>query len=187
MSLTSLAAVKAFKNQETDEHDAELLRLIAVAERFIAAYCRRTIEQATVTDYLSPVPGQLRLFLARPPVASITGLYDDPLRVYGADTLVPATEYVIQDGPAGIVAVDGHRLAGGIHSVKIVYLGGFTPVPPDVEQAAIELTWLTRDLGDKALLGVSGKQIADGSITMFQRGRLEAVRELLEPYRLRRI
>ncbi len=187
MMLATLAAAKAFKNLDTDEHDAELMRLLGVVSTFVETYCRRTFAQGTVTEYHSPLAGAVRLFLKRPPLVTITSVHDDPDRVYGAETLVAATDYVIEDEAAGLLAFDGHALAGGIKSVKVVYVGGYSPIPGDLEQAAVELTWLTRDLGDKALLGVQAKQIADGSITTYQRSRLEAVRELIEPYRLRRL
>ena len=187
MSLTTLAHIKAFKNLSTDEHDQELLRLQGTAESALARLCNRTFEQATVTEYHSPFPGQARLLLKRPPLVSITSVHDDPVRVYGADTLVAATAYAIEDEGAGILMFDGHALNGGLRSVKVVYIGGFSPVPPDLAQAAIELIWLTRDLGDKALLGVAARQIADGSITTYQRNRLDAVRELIDRYRLMRI
>lgn len=186
MSLSSLGALKAFKNLATDEHDAELLRLLGAADRMITTYCRRTFEQETLTEYHSPRAGQPRLFLKRPPIVSVTSVYDDAQRLYGAASLLAASDYTVEDAEAGILTVDGHRLGGGARSVQVVYVGGFLPVPADVEQAAIELVWLSRDLGDKALLGVSGKQIADGSITMYERSRIEAVRDLLEPYRIRR-
>jgi hypothetical protein len=187
MSLTTLAHIKAFKNLATDEHDQELLRLQAVVESALAGLCNRTFEQSTVTEYHSPFPGQPRCFLKRPPLVSITSVHDDPARAYGAETLVDPSAYAIEDEGAGILTFDGHTLAGGLRSLKVVYVGGFSPIPPDLAQAAIELIWLTRDLGDKALLGVAAKQIADGSITMYQRNRLDAVRELLDRYRLLRI
>lgn len=187
MSLATLAAVKAFKNLDTDEHDAELLRLLDVVTAFIETHCHRTFREATVTEYHSPLAGAARLFLKRPPITSITSVHDDPDRIYGSGTLVPAAQYVLEDPGAGLVAFDKHTLAGGLKSVQVVYVGGFAVTPFDLEQAAVELAWLTRDLGDKALLGVAAKQIADGSITTYQRSRLDAVREWIEPYRLRRV
>lgn len=190
MSLTTLANCKAFKNVTGTAHDAELARLILVVDEFCNAHCNRKLEQATVTEYHSARRGQTVLILRQPPVASITSIHDDTERVYGSETLIAAADYVLEDADAGIVRFDGTSLQQGINNVKVVYPGGFAAGSSALkllEQAAIELVWLTRDLGDKALLGVQAKQIADGSITTFQRSRLEAVREILDRYRLERV
>jgi hypothetical protein len=188
MSLTTRANVKAFKNIATADtaHDAEIDRLIPVLGAFIARHCNRVIEQATVTEYHSTREGQTTLRLKQYPVASITSLYDDPDRVYGSDTLLATTDYVLEDGNAGLVRLAGIVFGAGINNVKAVYPGGFASGSDDlkiIEEAAIELIWLTRDLGDKALLGITSKSIADGSVTTFQRSRIDAVREILDNYR----
>ncbi len=189
--LTTLANVKAFKNVMGTAHDAELTRLIAVVDQFCLEYCNRKLEQATWTEYHSLRAGQPSFLLKNPPVASITTLHDDPDRVYGAGTLLTAnTDYVLEDEDAGIVRFDEYETPGGIRNLKAVYVGGFAAGSAELkllEQAAIELAWLTRDLGDKALLGIQSKSIADGSVTQYQRSRLDAVREILDRYRLDRV
>lgn len=188
MSLTTLANVKAFKNIAGTEHDAELARLIPMADALIARYCGRTFEAASVTEYHSTRAAIPRLALARPPVTAITSIHDDPDRQYGSGTLLtPGTDYVLEDPEAGIVAFDQYTVLGGINNLKVVYDGGYATIPADLEQAAIEIVWLTRDLGDQALLGILSKSIADGSVTAFQRDRIDGVRTILDAYRLRRV
>jgi hypothetical protein len=191
MSLTTLATVKAFKNVTGTGHDAELARLIALVDQFCREYCNRALEPATFTEYHSLRAGQPMVLVKNPPVASITTIHDDPDRVYGADTLlVNNTDYVLENEDAGLVRFDEHSTTGGIRNLKIVYVGGFAAGSGALkllEEAAIELVWLTRDLGDKALLGVQSKSIADGSITTYQRSRLDAVREILDAFRLTRV
>jgi|CXWL01.1.fsa_nt_gi hypothetical protein len=182
MSLTTLATVKAFKNITGTQHDAEIARLILAVDAFVANYVQRTIEQATVTEYHSTRSGQVSLRLRQYPVASITSLYDDAERVYGSDTVLAASDYVLEDANAGIVTLDGTAFDVGINNVKVVYVAGYATVPADLAQAAVELVWLTRDLGDKALLGIQSQSIADGSVTTYQRSRLDAVRDTLERY-----
>lgn len=166
---TSLANVKAYKNIEDVNHDEELVRLMPVVQTFIESYCRRPFEeQAGLVEYYSTSPGQTTLLLRRAPVTVVTSLYDDPLRVYGASTLIPATDYVLTNADSGIVTFNRPRVYGGLANLKVTYTGGYPAGSPTLqllEQAAIELVWLARDKGDHALLGLTAKSIADSSMT----------------------
>ncbi len=188
MSLVSLATVKAFKNITATEHDAELVRLIGAVDAFITTYCNRQFEQATVTEYHSTRAGQTTLLLKRPPVASITSLHDDPDRVYGANTLIDPSDYVIEDTDAGILKLDGTVFQRGVNNVKVLYSGGFNPVPADLAQAAVELIWLARDKGDQALLGLQSKSVAEGrDVQIFANDWPAGVKAILDSYRLTRV
>jgi len=186
MSFTTLANAKAFKNITASDHDAELLRLIPAVDAFITGYCNRTLEQATVTEYHSTRAGQTTLRLKVYPIASITSLHDDPDRQYGAATLLDPSDYVLDDEDAGIVKLDGIAFQDGLRNVKVVYLGGFaagTPQRALLEVAAIELLWLARDKGDKALLGLQSRSIADGRVDTFNTDWPAGVQPILDQFR----
>ncbi len=188
MSLTTLANVKAFKNITLTDHDSEINRLIPAVDAFVDQYCARTIEQATVTEFHSTRAAQAKIFLKQPPVASITSIHDDPERTYASgDLLTDNTDYVLEDGDAGIVAFDEHTVKGGIRNIKAIYVGGYNPVPKDLEEAAIELVWLARMKGDQALLGLQSKSIADGSVQVMKTDWPAGVKPILDFYRLTRI
>lgn len=184
MSLTTLATVKAFKNITATEHDPELTRLITAVDAFLETYCNRVLEQTTVTEYHSARDGQTALRLRTYPVSSITSIHDDVDRVYGPDTLLPASDYVLTDSKAGIVQLDGVAFDEGLNNVKAVYVAGFAAGSKEralLEQAAIELIWLARDKGDKALLGLQSRSIADGRIDTFNTDWPAGVKEMLDP------
>lgn len=186
MSLTTLAAVKAYKNIEASNtaHDTELARLILTVDNFVAEYCGRTFEQSvTTTEYHSTTWGQRTLLLRRPPIQSIASVHDDPLRAYGASTLRASTSYVIDDANAGIVRLDGASFGQGIQNVKVIYSGGYSTIPLSLEQAAIELVWLARDKGDQALLGLKGKSVADGSVSYLDNSWPSGINAILDLYR----
>lgn len=191
MSLTTLATVKAFKNLTGAEHDAELSRLILAVDGFVAAYCGRTLEQATVTEYHSTREGQASVCLRQPPVASLTSIHDDPDRVYGDGSLLdPATDYVLADTAAGVIRFDRHATPGGLRNLKVVYVGGYATGTPEralLEQAAVELVWLARQKGDQALLGLQSKSIGDGSVSTFEQDWPAGVKAILDHFRLRRV
>lgn len=185
MSLTTLATVKAFKNLSTSEHDAEILRLIPVVDQFIEAYCNVPLEQATVTEYHSTRAGQTTLRLKRYPVISITSLHDDLYRTYGSDTLIAATDYIVEE-ESGLVILDGRTFPDGLKNVKVVYVAGYAAGSKPralLEQAAIELLWLARNKGDLALLGLQSRSIADGRVDTFNTEWPAGVREILDRFR----
>lgn len=95
---------------------------------------------------------------------SITSIHDDPLRVYGASTLIDAAKYVIGDADAGLILLDGLTFQQGLRNIKITYEGGFASIPADLEQAAIELVWAAREKGANNLIGVRSRSIADGNV-----------------------
>lgn len=185
---TTLTNAKAFKNVTEDTHDEELSRLIPVVQAFIESYCERTFEVATgLIDYVTTAPGQRLILLRRPPVVSITSIYDDPLRAYGASTLVAATDYVVTNAEAGILELTRDLSTGGLNNLKITYSGGYAASSQTLtlmEQAAIELMWLARDKGDQALLGLSSRSIADSSIVV-RNDWPAGVQAILDLHRLR--
>ena len=186
MSLTTLANLKAFKNLSASEHDAEITRLIPAVDAFVAQYCNRVLEQATVTEYQSGRAGQQTLRLKQYPVASITSLHDDPDRVYASDTLIAPADYVLTDAKAGIVQLDGLTFNAGLNNLRIIYLGGFASGSNEralLEQAAIELIWLARNKGDQALLGLQSRSIADGRVDTFNTDWPAGVKMILDGFR----
>lgn len=164
MPITTVPQCKSFRGIEPDntEHDAELDRLIAAVQEWLEGQCGRTFYLlGTVTEYHSGEKWRDRLIVARPPLATITNMWDDPLRVYG--TALSNAYYVIEDAEAGIIRLDGITFQSGIRNIKITYTGGFASIPTDLEQAAIEMVWAAREKGVHNLVGVRSRSIADGS------------------------
>lgn len=186
MALTTSANVKAFKNITGSDHDAEITRLIPAVDAFIKEYCNRTVlEETTITEYHSTGEGQIVLMLKNWPVSSITSLYDDPYRSYGAGTLIASTDYIL-DESTGIVSLDGVTFSGGLKNVKVVYVGGYASGSSQLklmEQAAIELVWLARQKGDQALIGLTGRSVADGRTDVFSMDWPTGVREILDKFK----
>jgi hypothetical protein len=296
VNLTTITRVKAFKNVPSDDqtHDVELTRLIPAASKFCADYCERVFDGAlSFVEYLSTTNGQTRIRVSRPPIRTIISLHDDPLRVYGADTLVDPTEYVVTDPKAGVIEFHGHALSDGFNNLKIVLDCGFLPltapagptvtpqgtpgattyayklvafdengeteasaagttttgnatlgssnfnrltwtavagaagyriyrtvggatqgllwtvysgatlqfddtavtgdgspaptinttgIPPDIEEAAIELSWLARDKGNLSMLGFRSKGVADGSYSTLDNEWPAGVKSILDSY-----
>lgn len=169
MPITTVPNCKAFRGIPGDnqEHDAELDRLIPAVQEWLERECERKFEQATVTEYYSGCHRRDLIVVARPPIITVTNLWDDPLRVYA--TPIPLVNYVVpavgsEDALAGILRLDHLTFLDGIQNIKITYSGGFETIPADLEQAAIELVWAAREKGLNNLVGVRSRSIADGNV-----------------------
>lgn len=183
--LASLAAVKSFRGILSYDDDGELARLITAASAFASLYCRRTFaEDVGLVEHHSTSVGQRRLLLRRPPISSITSLADDPQRIYGAATLLPATTYVIADAGVGLVLLDGASFSGGVNNVQVIYRGGYAVIPADLAQAVVELVWLAREKGASNLLGMRAKSIADGNVSVLNMDWPAHVTAILDAYTL---
>lgn len=184
MALTTVPACKAFRGIPGDnqEHDAELARLIPAVQAFLERECERTFESATVTEYFSGDDWSDRLLVARPPIISITNLWDDPLRVYA--TPLAADNYLIDNAEAGIIRLDGTTFSKGLKNIKLTYVGGFAAIPKDLEEAAIELVWATREKGANNLVGVRSRSVADGSVQYVNLGWDTLADYIIQKYRL---
>lgn len=199
MALTTVQNCKAFRNIPADnqEHDDELARLILAVQQWLERECERQFEQATVTEYYNgagpsacgrapSAPGVTTwrdtLTVARPPINTITNIWDDPLRVY--PTPLASSLYVIEDATAGVIRLDGLTFQQGLRNIKITYSGGFATIPTDLEQAAIELVWASREKGLNNLVGVRSRSIADGNVQYLNLGWGSLVEDVLAQYRL---
>lgn len=184
MPLTTVSACKAFRGIAGDnqEHDAELARLIPAVQAFLEQECERTFEKATVTDYFHGDDWRDRVIVARPPIVSITNLWDDPARVYA--TPLAVTSYVIDDAEAGVIRLDGLTFSQGLRNIKVTYVGGYATIPTDLEQAAIELVWAAREKGVNNLVGVRSRSVADGNVQYVNLGWGSLAQDILVKYRL---
>jgi hypothetical protein len=84
--------------------------------------------------------------------------------------------------------LDGTSFNEGINNIRIVYTAGYAATATEralLEQAAVELVWLARDKGDKALLGVRSRSIADGRVDTLDMDWPAGVREILDQFRRR--
>ena len=184
MALTTVPACKAFRSipGEIQEHDAELARLIPAVQAFLERECERTFEQATVTEYFHGHDWRDRLMVARPPIVSITNLWDDLARVYA--TPLSAASYVIDDADAGVIRLDGLTFSRGLKNIKVTYVGGFAEIPADLAQAAMEMVWAAREKGVNNLVGVRSRSVADGSVQYVNLGWGGLVDDIVRKYRL---
>jgi hypothetical protein len=143
----------------------------------IQQYCGRALLQATYTDEKYDGDGLSRDLIVRGyPIITLTSVYDDPDRAFGADALLiedtgglSSAHFIIinkgeVDNPGLIKRIDG-PWAKGIQNIKVTYVGGYADasIPYDLVQAQID--WLTYIFRNKDMrIGVSGYRIGQYSV-----------------------
>ena len=152
MSLDTLANVKARLGITTAADDTLIGLLQDSADAAVANYCNRDFEGGTFTEYFPG--GSEFLPLRNFPVTAVTSVKVDPAHAFGADTVVPATAYVVHSergviqtlggpflpGPRrGLVNADVRGWAAGPRAVQVVYTTATGQVPADVREAYARL------------------------------------------------
>ena len=140
MALTDLATVKTFLGISGTTEDTKLAAIITYVDALIKNTIGQNVEQATYTDELYDLENNGRIVVNQRPLNSVTSVYVDLNRVFGASTLVAATDYYIdsaREGSIRLIPFSGLRITArpadrlsGIQSkyrkvVKVTYSAGY--------------------------------------------------------------
>lgn len=170
--------------------DTLLATLISAADAAIAdhlGYVGGTIEDTSTTLYSGDPGGVLvcgrELWLPTDQIASVTSVYDDPNEVYGADTLVASTDYVIAGGRIRLLPASTHGAwSEGARAVKVTAVIGYATIPTAIAHAArivVRQMWEQRAAGF-----ATSSQMGDATRTPQQVVIPAEAAELLAPYRI---
>jgi len=139
---TSLVPLKRVKDmvgltsdQTTD--DALLENLIMQETKNIQTVCRRDFFYNTYTEYRDG-DGSDVIFVDNFPIETVTGIYDDTTRAFGAGTLIAAADYYV-DTINGMIRLLNTVTTPASANVKIVYTGGYKVIPKDLELACAQM------------------------------------------------
>lgn len=152
MSLDTLANVKARLGITTSADDTLLGLLQESADAAVANYCNRDFAGGSFTEYFAG--GSEFVHLRNFPVDTVTSVKVDPAYVFGTDTIIPATGYVVHSergviqslggpflpcGRAALVNADVRDWTRGPRVVQVVYATLTGQVPGDVKEAYARL------------------------------------------------
>jgi hypothetical protein len=176
--------------------DTRLETYISRAGALMAAWCGfppasagvdPTLEDTTYTEFYDG-EGGLTLRLDIYPVLSVTSIYDDPDRDYGATTLVSSSDYDI-DGRKGLVhlkpdAAHGAWSDGELRAIKATFVAGFSTIPDSLKHACAQE--VKRMMTGRATQGQASASTSGKSVSYRDPGLLSETREILAPLRLPR-
>jgi len=138
MPFTTVASIKTNFNMTLSTHDTLLGNLITQKEKQIKVFCGRDFEQTTYNsndeNSLYDGDGTDTLLLRQFPIVSVTSLFDDPDRSYGASSQISSSDYMIYANEGKIV-LDGLTFTRGRQNIKVVYSAGYSTIPEDLKSA----------------------------------------------------
>jgi hypothetical protein len=203
MSLDTLANVKARLGIATAADDTLLGLLQEAADAAVANYCNRDFTGGTFTEYFPG--GSEFVHLRNFPVDSVTSVKIDPAYLFGPDTVLPASGYVVHTergviqsvggpflpvGRAGLVNADVREWTRGPRVVQVVYSTLTGQVPGDVKEAYARLVGhgyrrVKTDLASN-FQDVAQQKYGDTFVIFGRRGAElpTDIRDLLAPYRV---
>jgi hypothetical protein len=205
MALDTLANVKARLGITTSADDTLIGLLQDSADKAVENYCNRDFAGGTFTEYHPG--GSEFVHLRNFPVDSVTSVKVDVSRVFGAETLVSASDYVVHSergvvqsvaGPflprdkPGLVNAEVRTWTRGPRVVQVVYATLTSQVPADVKEAYTRLVghWYRKVKTDAAsnFQNVQQQKYGDTFVifggTGAAGGLPDEVLELLAPYRV---
>jgi uncharacterized phiE125 gp8 family phage protein len=192
IALITLADAKAFLKVATGttSEDAIIADLINECSVWINSYCnRKFIDVGTnVTEYYDG-DGTPQLHLRQWPVLSVTSLYADSARAWGADTAIDVTADVQIDNEAGILTLwNGQSSFGrGTGNIKVLYRAGYTynsNVPYDLQLACRkQVAWKYFQDYSQRRYGVSSETTGERTVSYSNDALLPDVKQILNRYR----
>ena len=169
--LTTRANVKTALDISGTAQDDRIDALLAQVTDDIQSYCDRTFALGSgLTEYPEVRGYPLHsVQLDRFPVVSVTSLHfsNEWPRVYDSTTLLTeGTDFVV-DEDSGLVRFVCSKYPTGLaaRAVKVVYDGGYSTIPADLERAAIELIAVKLAKGANQSYHVTSRAAGDGSIS----------------------
>ena len=171
--LDTLANVKAALRIVGTDDDTTLNRLLTTAESFIAEHTGRAFDGGSFTE--THPGGTTLVFLRNYPVSSVTSLRVDANRLFGTETILDPTNYVVHAARGVIESAGGPFLPrrGGRGSadwpgtVQVAYSTATGAVPGAVKEAFSQLVghWYRLAKTNEDLAGVLLTEKTDGTGT----------------------
>ncbi len=205
MSLDTLANVKLRLGITITDDDSLLSALMDSADQYVAEFCGRDFGGGTYTEYHDG--GTAVVFLRNYPVQSVSSVSVDPAYGFGAETVRPATAYVVRldcgviqslTGPflplwAGLPIFGMPAWLRAPRVVQVVYSTATVAAPADVREAyALLIGHWYRYVKTQIAAGYQNvyRQTAGGTTVIFAKDQIAGgslpvdVPLLLAPYRV---
>lgn len=174
--LTTLANLKGWLNLTATGDDALLGRLVTAASAFVENWLGRAVGLTAYGETRDGTGGTTLAF-AVTPVVGVTALTIDgnPIRP-SPDGIAPG--YVFSPSRLALI---GGGFRRGLANVLLGYQAGYAAVPPEIEQAVIELAALRYRERDR--IGLVSKGLAGETTSFAQKDMPADVATALQRYR----
>lgn len=164
--LVTLAEAEAYLNVTSDSGgpiDTIITGLIGAMADAFDRMTNRALREATYTHQMDG-RGVHALMARQFPVTTLTSIKSDPNWVFGAGTLVPAAEVIVDQG---LILVNINTWTQGIRNYQLIYVAGYSlaTMPQDLKEAtylAVEFFYRMRS---SERLGVQSKTKIGENVT----------------------
>lgn len=188
MAILTLNKYKTIKNITSTDRDGAIEQAIKSVNSFIPSYCNRNFTDYFATDKTEYFDGTntIELYPEVYPIVSITSVKTsaDGGQTY-ATTLAEFVDYVVDSKNSRIVSTIDYFVDAniGINSIEVVYKGGYSKIPDDLQMAAAHLVeyYLEEQYTPKKAFGgvnVENLTVIDSSAKLPPH-----IRRILEHYR----
>lgn len=180
--LTTVAKFKEFYGIVGSDDDSAITRLIESASSYLQNECGRIFAQGIRTEFFDG-DGSNAFFLKNLPISFPdygTG-NDDKTFIKINGELVAESDFYFHSG-TGEVGMEFKNFIRGKKNIEIAYLGGYSPIPYDLEQACIELagTMYKRDKSS----GISSESVGDVSVSYSDKTGTPLAVAMIDKYKL---
>lgn len=183
MALATLAQLKEYLDVTQTAHDARLTALLDRATAVLERLAGRKFAASDVVEFHDG-SGTAALLLRHYPVVSVASLHDDAARVFGAETLIPPADYVVESA-SGLVTLSSRAVfTKGVRNIRAAYRAGYEIAPPDLQMACLLLAATLFE--ERKNVGLESRSMKDGA-TAYRHGIPEEVLKMLAPYERRNI
>jgi len=189
-ALVSLADAKAFLKISGASEDTVVENMINRASIFANDYTQRLLLSRVNTDYYDG-DGTGTIILNQYPVTTLSNLYDDVDRAFGAGTAINVSMDVVVDNNTGVLRLFNQAVAfnNGISNVKVIYTAGYilANVPASIQEAVllyVGYSYRSQYLSNR--YGVTSEHVGDRSTTYSNDEIMNQIKNLLNPHRSER-
>lgn len=177
-------AFRRLRSATVDTSDEEFIQMSisAVSSRFELTTGRR-FQLGTYTEYFSPMEGQSAVLLRGYPISSVTSLVQSATSTW-TDGAMSADAYGV-DTISGIVRMRSATFNEGFNTLRVVYVGGYDPIPSDLKYACMMQVAHEVELAPKSSLSSQSSQTG-GQASYQPMQYLPAVQTLLASYAMAR-
>jgi len=159
-------------------YDEMLNDLINQASWFLNAETGRELKSRSQTEYYDG-HGGYELYLNHPPISGVT-LNQDSDRTYASTTEIASTDYVVYEDE-GKLWLTGTSFLFDRQVIKVVYTGGYSTIPYDLQRACRELVAQGYELADHH--AYSGERSNEAGVTNYRLDQLPNVTAAIKKYR----
>lgn len=165
-SLLTLAELKTYLGVTTSDNDSLYELLINNVTDYIEKYCGRRFAETSYTDEKHDGHDFNKLVLKQYPVNSTESFsIKERLYIGGTFSEITSTDYVVDYNRGIIERVDSFE--EGTQNYAVTYTAGYSTIPNDLKQAALDLISGMLDLSKSAVKtgNIQSETLGDHSVT----------------------